>query len=210
MGKVNDSILAGTSGRTGRVVIVKLNGLEYSRIRPKKHSKAPTQKQLLIQQRIKFASDFMSAYRVFACKYFGHRIGSKSRFNLAMTSVIDSIEMDFDLDQLTIHYPQIAFSRGILPPFVLKEFQKISTDEVKLEWYINGNSGNENDLLQLVVAIDGQPESYFFEDVASRNQGTFTFNIPLSLQEKTLHFYGTFKAANEEIASNSTYIGKLE
>lgn len=39
MGKVIDSIISGTSGRTGRIVIANVNGYEISRIRPKNQPK---------------------------------------------------------------------------------------------------------------------------------------------------------------------------
>ena len=45
MGKIYDSLLSGSSGRTGRVVIANINGHEISRIRPRKRTKTPTEIQ---------------------------------------------------------------------------------------------------------------------------------------------------------------------
>ena len=39
MGKVTDSLISGSSGRTGRVVVANVNGIEILKIRPKKSSK---------------------------------------------------------------------------------------------------------------------------------------------------------------------------
>lgn len=211
MGKVNDAILAGTSGRTGRVVIANVNGIEYTRIRPKKTAKMPTQKQLLIQQRMKLTTEFMGSYRAFACKHFGHRIGAKSSYNLAMTNVLDNFEINFETSEMTLHYPQLAFSKGKLPTFYLKELTKPEPLTVEVTWFDNSGTNPERatDLLQIVLVAQDEYESYFFEDLAPRNAGTFSLPIPNQLAEKTLHLYAAFKSTDEELVSNSAYIGSV-
>lgn len=42
MGKLYDSLLSGTSGRTGRIVVANVFGNEITRIRPKKRTSKPT------------------------------------------------------------------------------------------------------------------------------------------------------------------------
>ncbi len=88
MGKISDSLLGGTNGRTGRIVVANVYGNEITRIRPKKMSKKPTVKQELIQSRMRQSASFMESYKGYACKHYGVRIGMKSCYNLAMTNLM--------------------------------------------------------------------------------------------------------------------------
>ena len=90
MGKVYDSLLSGTSGRTGKIVVANMFGNEVSKIRPRRRTSAPTPKQQLIQQRMTLSAEFMQSYRGYACQHFGKRIGMKSCYNLAMTNLMSS------------------------------------------------------------------------------------------------------------------------
>lgn len=211
MGKVNDSILAGTSGRTGRVVIANINGTEYIRIRPKKSSKAPTTKQLLIQQRMKLTIEFMTSYRPFACKHYGQRSGIKSCYNMAMANILDSLEINFETAEINTNYPLIAFSKGILPTLYLKELTKTEPLTINLSWF--DNAGNkperENDMLQILIAAQDEFETYFLEDLAPRSANNFLISIPNQLEGKTLHLYAAFKSSDDKSVSNSTYIGSV-
>ena len=57
MGKIYDSLLSGTSGRTGRIVVANMFGNEFTKIRPRKRTSAPSAKQLLIYQRMRLSAD---------------------------------------------------------------------------------------------------------------------------------------------------------
>lgn len=49
MSKLTDSLLSGSSGRVGRLVVANVSGVEILKHRPKKRTKPPTPKQSLIQ-----------------------------------------------------------------------------------------------------------------------------------------------------------------
>ena len=69
MGKLYDSLLSGSSGKIGRLVVANLFGTEILRKRPRKRTAAPTDKQLLVQQRMKRSYDFILPYKEFAREY---------------------------------------------------------------------------------------------------------------------------------------------
>lgn len=114
MGKLYDSLLSGTSGRTGRIVVANVYGNEITRVRPKKRSSQPTAKQLLIQNRMKRCAEFMQSYRGYACKHFGTRSGMKSCYNLAMTNLMENFNINYKDYAITPDYPKIFFSKGNL------------------------------------------------------------------------------------------------
>ena len=93
MGKIYDSLLSGTSGRTGRIVVANMFGNEFTKIRPRKRTSAPSAKQLLIYQRMRLSAEFMQSYRPYACNHFGRRIGMKSCYNLAMTNLMMAMRL---------------------------------------------------------------------------------------------------------------------
>lgn len=59
MGKITDSLLSGTRGRTGRIVVSNIEGNEISRMRPRKTNRIPTPKQQVIKNRFNFAVQFI-------------------------------------------------------------------------------------------------------------------------------------------------------
>jgi len=76
-------------------VIANVFGIEISRIRPKKNDKPATPKQALVKEHMKLSALFISGYKSFASQYFGERIGLKSRYNLAMTNIMNAYHIDF-------------------------------------------------------------------------------------------------------------------
>lgn len=113
MGKLYDSLLSGTSGRTGRIVVANVYGNEITRVRPKKRTSQPTAKQLLIQNRMKRCAEFLQSYRGYACKHFGARSGMKSCYNLAMTNLMENFNINYKDSTIIPDYPKIFFQRGI-------------------------------------------------------------------------------------------------
>ena len=211
MGKLYDSILSGTSGRTGKIVVANVHGNEYTRIRPKKRSSAPTAKQLLIQQRMKDSIAFMQSYRAYACNHYGHRVGVKSRYNLAMTNILESMQIDYAANNITLDYSNVMFSRGTLIAPIPLTLDKPSSTTLEITWQNNagGNPDRESDNLQILIAADGDLNTYFIENAATRSTATYTANLPFSMQGKTLHVYLAFKSADETMASNSQYAGTI-
>src|SRR5690606_40639789 len=78
------------------LIAVNRYGKEYIRFHPAHLRKAPSQKQQLLQQRMKNAVTFMDSYKSYACKFFGQRVGGKTRYNQAMTNLLNSLVLDFD------------------------------------------------------------------------------------------------------------------
>lgn len=211
MGKMYDSLLSGTSGRTGRIVVANVYGNEYTRIRPRKKTSAPTAKQLLIQNRMKDCATFMLSYRSYACSYFGNRIGMKSCYNLAMTNLISNFNIDYLTATITPYYPGILFSKGTLLGPVANPLAIPSAEFLQISWQNNagGNVLREADLAQILVSADNELNTIFIENAAKREDVSYKFNIPMHMQGKTLHVWLAFKNEDESNASNSLYLGSI-
>jgi hypothetical protein len=211
MGKLYDSLLSGTSGRTGRIVVANVYGNEITRIRPKKRTSQPTAKQLLIQNRMKRCAEFMQSYRGYACRHFGIRTGMKSSYNLAMTNLMENFKINYADSTITPDYSSIYFSKGNLLAPIPLNLNLASEESLELGWQDNsaGNAERENDLAQILITAETENQSYFVENAAKRSDGSYTVNLPVNFRNKTLHAWIAFRATDEELVSNSQYAGSI-
>lgn len=211
MGKIYDSLLSGSSGRTGRIVIANVNGNEISRIRPRKRTKAPSQKQLLIQQRMKMVIDFMAQYRAYACKHFGYRVGLRSCYNQAFTNVTNSFALDYSNFTITQNYNQVSFSKGNLLAAIPQTISLPSPEILQITWQNNGitTPERETDMLQILMAIEDENNTFFIENAAQRQDETYNINLSNHQLGKTLHLWIAFRSLEQDSVSNSVYLGSI-
>lgn len=211
MGKIYDSLLSGTSGRTGRIVVANMFGNEFTKIRPRKRTSAPTPKQQLIQHRMRKCAEFMQSYRGYACDFFGRRVGMKSCYNLAMTNLMTNFVIDFVAGTITPHYHSISFSRGALLTPVPLNLTLPTPETLTVTWQDNsaGNPDRETDWVQILIAAKDEPLTTFIENAAQRTAGTYTANLPVQMVGKDLYIWLAFRDTLGEEVSNSVYAGTI-
>lgn len=211
MGKVGDSLLGGTSGRTGRIVVANVYGNEITRIRPKKMSKKPTVKQELIQSRMKESATFMESYKAYACKHYGVRIGMKSCYNLAMTNLMANFEIDYTAKTITPKYPSLSFSKGSLLPPIPLALTSTAPSAIEVNWQDNsgGTPERATDLAQILFAVEDEGNTMFLENTATRSQETYTANLPATVSGKEVHVWLAFRNDEKSNVSNSVYLGTI-
>lgn len=211
MGKLNDSLLSGSSGRVGRLVVANVSGNEILRVRPRKSLKQPTAKQLLIQLRMKKSYDFLLPYKEFAKEYYGQRVGMKSPYNQAMTNVLNAFKLDYVLNVITPVYSEIEFARGALMGAVPTGLTSPLPLSMNLTWFENsgGEPIREADQVQLLFLADGDLKPVFMENVALRLDGTVDIPLPPNFQTKTLHVWLCFRSADLASVSLSAYAGTV-
>lgn len=212
MGKITDSIISGTSGRTGRIVVANIGGYEISRIRPKKSSKAPSPKQELIKERFNKSILFLRSYKEFAKKFYGHKVGLKSTYNNALGSILNAITCDMDALTLIPNYELINFSKGI---GVSPQPTAISSPDpltIQIDWENNAEgTSDEEDYLVILLAEDQQLETstLFYKTSNKRMDETATLTLLPRYQNKDMHVWIAFVNSDDLYASNSIYIGSI-
>lgn len=211
MGKVTDSILAGTKGRTGRVVIANVFGTEISRIRPKKNERESTAKQLLIKERMTVSATFISGYKSFASDYFGERNGLKSRYNNAMSNVMKAYHLDYANNQLDRQNNEILFSKGDLPEVPLSNLASTTPSSFTVTWEDNsdGTDALPTDNICILYCADEEHRPKLMRNVATRTDGTTTVNVLNKLVGKTVHVWVCLVDAAGERSSISEYVGDV-
>ena len=211
MGKLNDSLLSGSSGRTGRLVVANVSGTEILRARPRKRTGQATPKQLLVQNRMTQAYNFVSAYSAFAKDYFGKRVGMRSRFNQAMTNVLAAFKLDFLTLTIVPVYSEIEFARGSLLAANPTALTATVAGNFTIDWFNNaaGNPEREIDELQVLYYAVDEKKPIFLENAGLRADGTIDIPVAPTLQGKTLHVWIAFRSTVLMEASTSAYVGTV-
>lgn len=211
MGKLNDSLLSGSSGRTGRLVVANVAGTEILRVRPRKKTKEPSAKQLLIQERMKKCYDFILPYKAYASLYFGYRQGMRSSYNQAITNLLNSFKIDFNLMTIIPDFPEIQFSNGSLLAPIPTDIRSDNPAEITVEWYNNaaGNPDRLTDKLQLLYYDSTQKSPVFLGNMAERTDTQITVNVPPYLTGKELQVWIAFLSEDGMQASVSSYAGSV-
>lgn len=207
MGKINQGILGGISGKVGNVIGASWKGIDYLRIKPTSVANPRTEGQ--VNQRNKFTAtlQFLQPNKEFINVGYKSFAIKKSAFNAAMSEIlgnaITGIAPDFSVD-----YGDALLSKGSLSG-VLNPVTDVSvTGEVSFSWddnSINSNA-NDSDKAMLLVYNPSKKESTIILDGATRTIGTYTVNIPFTYSRDTLEIYMAFVAADGKV-SNSSYLG---
>jgi hypothetical protein len=211
MAKLIDSLLSGSSGKVGRVVVSNLYGTEILRKRPRKRTSEPTPKQQLVQIRMALSYQFLNPYKEFAKKYFGKRLGMKSPYNQAMTSVMKAFKLDFDLMEITPEYNKIEFTKGDLMAPLPIGLSSPDPNSFTIEWFDNsgGDSDRENDQLQVLFIAEGEAKPILMENVATRVDTSTQIPVANTLSGKNLHVWMSFIDADGIQAADSAYAGTV-
>jgi hypothetical protein len=212
MGKIFDSLLSGTTGRTGKIVVTNLFGHEFTRIRPRKRTGEPTAKQALVQQRVTLGTHFMMSYRKFACEYFGHRVGLHSPFNNAFASLLDAMQLDFENNKIIMHHNAVSFSKGMLLGLIPVTLASNAPNTFKLEWIDNAlpDSLHKNDNLQILFSPDNTFDTVFIENAAKRVDTSHTVQVLPMYAGQLIHVWAAFTHHSNKTACNSVYLGTVE
>lgn len=212
MGKVTDSLLSGTSGRTGRIVVSNVHGHEISRIRPKRGNRTTTPKQQLIKDRFMFAINFIQGYKQIVKEYYGKRNGLKSPYNMAMSNLLKAISLDVDNLTFNLNPTQVAFTKGTLLPPQPLGIASNNPNEFTINWDNNANTTEQEEDVLYIMLAEGTPQSLtttVFQTAVTRAEETITVQLLPMYQGMELHVWISFVNPIEKIASNSTYIGTV-
>lgn len=211
MGRLYDSLLSGSSGKVGRVVVANLYGTEVLRKRPRRRISEPTPKQALVQERMTKSYEFLTPYKEFAKQYYGQRSGLKSPYNLAMTNVLNAHQLDFTLMQINLLYANIEFSRGDLMAALPIGLSSTVPSTFTIDWLDNsgGDPARETDQLQLLFIGEDESRPILMENLATRVDGTVQVPVSAALIGKTVHVWMTFRTDDLTAVANSAYAGSI-
>lgn len=208
MGRVTNSILSGTSGRTGRIIIANVHGVEISRARPVKRNTV-TEPQSAHQQLFRFAVAFLGLYKSFARLFFGKRKGLITPYNQAQANVMESIQLSGS--NVIVNYDKVLISKGNLLEMIPGSLSAGAAQAITVTWTNNAPpaSSNENDLCSIFVYMPSRRDGQLFNGVAARQAGTATVNMLPFYTDEEVHVWATFTDVAASMACNSKYMGSV-
>jgi hypothetical protein len=182
MGKINQGILGGFSGKVGTVIGSNWNGIQI--MRAKSNSSTKSQTLLQIQQRAKFALAISTLQPLTPLLRVGFKQYSyrQSSFNAAVSHTIKNAIMG-EYPNYALDYSQLLVSRGTLTGANVATAQALA-GKIKINWQNNG--GNEGQLTDRVLVA-----------ILNPNKGQVAFVIEGALRS----------ALSEEVAISPFWIG---
>jgi hypothetical protein len=208
MGTIEKGYLGGFKGILGTAVGSKWKGKSVVKSRPpRKRTKPSTELQL--QQQAKFALiiAFLKPIRTLLnLTYKKSAAADMSGHNMAFSKNKDAVTGVFP--DFVIDYAKVLLSEGSL--LNVDEPTAASTAAGKLVFTWTDNSDGENELISdmaFVGAYNEEKKRWILkQQVAARNAGTFTLDVP-TFSGKPVQTYIGFMSADRKKISDSQYTG---
>lgn len=211
MGKIEQGILGGFSGKVGNVVGGNWKGIDYMRIKPANVENPRTEDQL--DQRSKFVTvlKFLQPLTVFIREGFAGYAVKMTEFNNAMSynlnNAVSGVYPDY-----TIDYANALVSRGSRKGALNPAVASSAPGQVEFTW--DDNSGEVNagaaDKAMLVVYNSVKKDAEFVTAGADRTAGNQTVTVPDAYSGDTVQAFIAFKDPETNQVSNSIYVGSVD
>ncbi len=212
MGKINQGILGGVSGKVGNVVGGNWKGIDYLRIMPASVANPKTPAQL--DQRSKFVTvlKFLQAITQFLRIGYKNYAVKMTQFNSAMSEVLKNA-VTGSYPNFEIDYSNVLVSKGSLPNAQDVNMTLDAEGDIQLSWTDNQGNGGAfaDDTLMYVVYCPELKEAIFLNDGgASRSDQAQTIALPDTYISNDVHVFVSMISSDSRSISNSTYVGTLE
>ncbi|MBB2148684.1 DUF6266 family protein [Pedobacter gandavensis] len=197
------------SGKIGNMVFYMLNGQPVCRSKGKPGK--PSLKQLANRQAMAVAMDLLKPMKDFINVSFKRESeGSvKNPHNLA-TSYNKKQALTGDYPNITIDYSKVILSKGTLEMAADLKVSK-GTDGLNLSWNSSiAENGVEDDILMVAVSHPTKKRASLFLNAAKRGDGSCF--VPLDrewMMTAQMEVYVCLKSANEQLISDSAYVGNV-
>ena len=210
MGKINQGILGGFSGKVGNVIGGNWKGIDYMRVKPASVANPKTEGQ--VNQRSKFTTvlQFLQPMKDFIKVGFKLYTDKKTEFNSAMSyNLKNGVAGTFP--NFSIDYANALVSRGPLSGALNPTVASSGAGSVELNWTDNSTEGNAKatDKALVLVYNPTKGEVVFLTQGADRSTGAQTLPVPDNFSGDTVHAYVAFMSEDEKQIANSKYVGSV-
>jgi len=212
MAKLPDGLFGGFRGRIGNVIGVKRGDTYYVKSAPSKVKNPNTEKQQAHRSRFRLASKLASRVAPFIAVSL-----QNSNYKTTRGAFI-SINMKAAMKQadegITIHYPELILSTGVLKQAGTPNAEKKKTGEkttIHISWQNNSIEGNaRNDDKILILALSEKKNiAHYLLDAATRADEAASLELPSSIADQPLHVYLCLLSKDGKLSSPSEWLGKV-
>ena len=197
------------SGRTGNTVgRITKNGNVFA-ARPRKSTKPPTQKQLDVRSRFTLLAEFLGFLQELVNTGFAAYSSEMSPMNAALQynykKAITGVSPNFSLD-----LAKVMYSRGKRVTKALgSTISSAATAEITFAWEVTETTtAKKLDKATFVIYCAQQGEFVIVQDVATREDGTYTVQAPQIFVGEMVHCYMHFTSVNNEV-SDSVHVAQV-
>lgn len=210
MGKINQGILGGFSGKVGNVIGGNWKGIDYMRVKPASVHNPRTEGQM--DQRTRFAQvlQFLQPMKDFIKVGYKNYAIKMTQFNSAMSYILKNAVIG-SFPNYTIDYANALISRGSLAGALNGSATSSTAGAVEFTWYDNSNEGNAQatDKALILAYNKTKGEAVFVTDGALRTAGTQTLTVPDDFSGDAVECFIAFISADGLSVSNSKYVGSI-
>ncbi|HZH69146.1 MAG TPA: DUF6266 family protein [Flavobacteriaceae bacterium] len=210
MGKINQGILGGFSGKVGNVIGGNWKGIDYMRVKPASVHNPRTEGQM--DQRTRFAQvlQFLQPMKDFIKVGYKNYAIKMTQFNSAMSYILKNAVIG-SFPNYTIDYANALISRGSLAGALNGSATSSTAGTIEFTWYDNSNEGNAQatDKALILAYNKTKGEAVFVTDGALRTAGTQTLTVPDDFSGDAVECFIAFISADGLSVSNSKYVGSI-
>ena len=209
MGKMNNGLTGGFSGKVGTLVGSNVKGQSIIRNAPKKSSKKPTAGQLSHRQKFKLVSNFLPPLNGLIKRYFGSAQELKSNVNVALgyhlQEAVNQVEEGF-----VVNLSKVVISKGILQT-IFVDTVTIVNKELTITWSANlvFGSVNKTDVLTVVIYQKATQSMFILEQIAARGAGECKVQLPASFEDTGYGIWVFLTDVDLVECSTSVFLGEF-
>ena len=208
MGRLNEGIFGGFSGRVGNVVGSTWKDIHYIRSRPAKYNDAKTKSQVKQRSKFSVAMEFLRTITPFIRVGFQSRAnGRMTAFNAAMSYNMRSA-MKGDHQGAEMDYPRVLVARGELSAATGVRVTA-AKGELRATWIANQQRGTRSDDIVMLLAYNPLKGKAIYDlNAGKRGDSEAVLSLPLAWAGDEIETYLAFKTADGSEVSDSVYTGR--
>ena len=194
MGRIQQGLLGGVSGKVGNVVGCNWKGVSYLRSLPTRSKKALSEKQ--IYQQLKYATlmhllqPLLPVLRI----GFNAEAAGMSAFNAAV-AYHHKEALCGQYPSVEIDYPKVLISQGTLAGSAAVRVEIQLAGKIRVSWDplpVN-DSGQSNDIVMVALASEESGYALTLLDAGNRADGSVTVTLPTQYIGTRFHGYVAFR-----------------
>ena len=209
MGKIENGVLGGFSGKVGPVVGCKGKNGNYMRAHAATISNPRTEKQQEQRGKFSLVFNFLQAFTPFIRIGYKECAQGKSAFNAAVSYMLKKA-ITGDGTELSINFKRVLVSTGTLMPI----FQGMATakdNQMMFQWEDNSEMGNAEmtDIAMILVYNKNKGTAVYDTAAAVRSDSHATLALPTDWNHDTLIAYLGFCSADGNCVANSLCLSQI-
>lgn len=194
MGRIQQGILGGVSGKVGNVVGCNWKGISYLRSLPTRSNSSLSEKQ--IYQQLKYATlmhllqPLLPVLRI----GFNAEAAGMSAFNAAV-AYHHKEALSGQYPSVEIDYPKVLISQGTLAGSAAVRVEIQLAGKIRVSWDplpVN-DSGQSNDIVMVALASEENSYALTLLDAGNRADGSVTVTLPTQYIGTRFHGYVAFR-----------------